>query len=283
MSRSLPVVAVALMALVFCPTLAALAESAAEPSPDVRQLMQEVGKHQKELEKVKENYTYTDIETTQYLDKANHASKTESVESEIFYVNGTQISRIVKKDGKLLSAHDEKKQTERVMKVVAEALKTKSRKQEEQEITLGKIMEVVDVRDPRREMLRGRTAIVFDFLGRKDAHAHAAAEDISKKLQGTVWIDEADREVAQLEAHLVDNLKVGGGLLANIQKGAVFHFEQGKINNEVWLPVATDAWFQARIVVFSNLRLHMQENFSDYKRFHTDAEQGKEAKPVALH
>src|ERR1035441_3192901 len=123
MSRSLPVVAIALMALVFGAPLGALAEIAAEPIPDVRQLMQEVGKHQKELEKVKENYTYTDIETTQYLDKANHVTKTELEESDIFYVNGTPISRIVKKDGKLLSAHDEKKQTERVMKAVAEAQK----------------------------------------------------------------------------------------------------------------------------------------------------------------
>ena len=50
----------------------------------------------------------------------------------------------------------------------------------------------MDLRNERRVMFRERAAIVFDFVGRKDAKTHGLAEDASKKLQGTIWIDEAD-------------------------------------------------------------------------------------------
>ena len=80
----------------------------------------------------------------------------------------------------------------------------------------------MDVRNARRVNFRGRPAIVFDFVGRKDAKTHGLAEDASKKLQGTIWIDEADRQVAHLEVSFIDNFHVAGGLFANIQKGSNF-------------------------------------------------------------
>ena len=38
------------------------------PIPDIRQLMKEVIDHQKKLEKVRENYTYSSLQTVQDID-----------------------------------------------------------------------------------------------------------------------------------------------------------------------------------------------------------------------
>ena len=38
------------------------------PLPDIRQLMHEVQEHQKQLDKVRENYTYTSLQTVQDID-----------------------------------------------------------------------------------------------------------------------------------------------------------------------------------------------------------------------
>ena len=51
-----------------------------------------------------------------------------------------------------------------------------------------------------------------------------------------IWVDEKAHDVARLEAYFVGDVHIGGGLLANLQKGTSFVFEQGYINNEVWLP-----------------------------------------------
>jgi len=50
-------------------------------------------------------------------------------------------------------------------------------------------------------------------------------------------VDEKAHQVARLEAYFVGDVKIAGGLLANLQKGTSFVFEQAFVNNEVWLPL----------------------------------------------
>ena len=103
----------------------------------------------------------------------------------------------------------------------------------------------MDVRNERRELYRGDPTIVFDFVGRKDAKTHGLAEDASKKLQGTIWINEADRQVAHLEVSFDDNFRLVGGILATVQKGSSFRFDQSKVNGEIWLPTGAEGTMQA--------------------------------------
>jgi hypothetical protein len=136
------------------------------------------------------------------------------------------------------------------------------------------------VRNPRRESYRGRPTIIFDFVGRRDAKTHGLAEDASKKLRGTVWIDEADREIAHLEVSFDDNFHVAGGLVANIQKGSNFHFDQAPVNGDLWLPTGGEGTIQARVLLLKNFRQHITERDYDYKKFQVDADQNKDAKLV---
>ncbi len=196
--------------------------------PDIRQLMREVQDHQKQVEKIREDDTYTALITTQDIDANGRVTKTESEEDENFFVNSHLIARKVKKDGKPLDPHEEQKETERVTKLVEKAQATPPGQPiEGQTISISRLLEIMDVRNPRRENYHGRSAIVFDFIGRKDAKTHGLVEDASKKLQGTLWVDEADRQVAHLEVSFNDNFHVAGGVLATVQKGSNFHFRSG--------------------------------------------------------
>jgi hypothetical protein len=256
-------------------------QAASPPLPEIRQLMKEVQEHQKQLEKVRENYTYSDAVTVQEIDGNGQVKKTESEEYERFFVNGHQIGRKVKKDGKPLEGNELDKETERVTKEVEKAQKTPSDKPlEGQTISIGRLLEIMDVRNPRRENYRGRPAIVFDFLGRKDAKTHGLVEDVSKKLQGTMWVDEADRQVAHIDVAFNDNFRVGGGIVANVEKGSNFHFDQAQVNGEVWLPTGADISMTARILLVKSLRQHITARDYDYKRYRVDAEPGKDAKAV---
>ncbi len=264
------------------PALAAQAQQASNPPlPDIHQLMKEVGEHQKQLDKVRENYTYTSLQTSQDIDSNSQVKKTEINEYEEFFVNSHQIGRLVKKDGKPLTDEEQQKETARVTKWVEKAEKTPSdRPLEGQMITVGRLLEIMDVLNERREVYRGRAAIVFDFVGRKDAKTHGLAEDLSRKLQGTIWVDEADRQVAHLDVAFDDNFRVAGGLVANIQKGSNFHFDQAKVNGEIWLPTGAEGSVQARLLMVKGIRQHFTERDYDYKRFHVETQQGKGAKVV---
>lgn len=260
--------------------LACAAQSSA-PLPDPRQLMRDVVAHQKQLEKVREDYTFSSQITVQDVDADGKVTKTELSENENFFVNGHAIDRLVKKNGKPLSDHDQQKETERVTKQVQKAEKTPSDQPlEGQSISISRVLEIMDVGAPRRVSFRNRSTIVFDFAGRKDAKTHGLAEEASKKLKGTIWIDETDREVAHLEVTFYDNFHVAGGLLANIQKGSSFRFDQAPVDGALWLPTGGEGNVQARIVLVKTMRQRFTERNYDYKRFQVDAQQNKDAKVV---
>ncbi|WP_348264412.1 hypothetical protein P8935_07740 [Telmatobacter sp. DSM 110680] len=255
-------------------------QPAQAPLPDIRQLMREVQEHQRQLDQIRENYTYTSYQVVQDIDSNGQVKKTESSEFEDFFVNGHIIERKVKANDKTLDEHDQEKETERVTKLVERAEKTpRGQPLDGPSISISRVLEIMDVSNERRELYRNDPTIVFDFVGRRDAKTHGFAEDASKKLQGTVWIDEADRQVAHLEVRFIDNFRMVGGILATVQKGSSFRFDQAKVNGEIWLPTGGEGTVQARLLLFKNLRQHFRERDYDYQRFKVEAQQQpKEAK-----
>jgi hypothetical protein len=255
---------------------------AGAPLPEIRQLIEQVRDHQRQLDKVREDYTYTSTQTTQDLDTNGQVKKTETNEFEIFFVNSHSVGRMVKKDGKPLDEHEEKKETERVTKEAEKAAQTPPDQQVEgqQQVSITQMLGLMEVRNPRRDVYRGRPAIVFEFVGRKDAKTHGVIEDASKKLEGTLWIDEADRQVAHMDVRFIDNFRVAGGLVATIQKGSNFHFDQSPVNGELWLPTGAEASMEARVLLVKGVRQHFTERDTDFKRFRVEAQTGKDAKAV---
>jgi hypothetical protein len=254
-------------------------QAANTPVPDIPQLMRQVEDHQKELDKVRENYTFSSLRTIQSMDSSGHATKTETEQFEDFFVHGHVIERMVKKDGQPLSEREQRKETERVTKLVEKAEKTpREQPLEGQAVSVSRLLEIMDVRNPKREIYHGRPSIVFDFIGRRNAKTHGLAEDASKVLQGTLWIDEANRQVIHLEASFNDNFRVGGGLLGTVEKGSNFHFDQALVNGEIWLPTGGEGTVQARVLMVKGVHQHYTERDFDYQRFRVETQQGKDAK-----
>ena len=274
-----PVLIAATLAL---PLVASAQTHVDAPLPDVRKLVEEVRTHQKQMEKVREAYTYSSLQTVQDVDSTGNVTKTETSENEDFFVNGHVIERTVKKNGKPLNQHDEQKETEKIARLVEKAQKTPpDQPLEGQPVSISRVLDIMDVSAPRRQTYRGRPTIVFDFVGRKDAKAHGMAEEASKKLKGAIWIDEADREVAHMEVTFDDNFHVAGGLVANVQKGSNFHFDQAPVDGGLWLPTGGEGMLSARVLLVRSMRQHFVEKVYDYKRFSVDTEQVKDARAVS--
>ncbi|MDE3148018.1 MAG: hypothetical protein KGL37_01005, partial [Acidobacteriota bacterium] len=166
----------------------------------------------------------------------------------------------------------------RVTKLVEKAQKTPSGQPlDAQTVSVSRLLEIMDVRSPRREIFRGRPTIVFDFSGRKDAKTHGLAEDASKKLQGTIWIDEADRQVVHLEVSFNSDFRIGGGLLATVKKGSSFRFDQAPVSGGLWLPTGAEGNMQARLLLLKGIRQRFTESDYGFKVFHVEAQQAKDA------
>jgi len=238
--------------------------------PDVTALLKEVQEHQRQTDAIRENYTFHEIVRTDVLDGAGKVKETKSEESEVFFVNGHRIIRQVKRDGVELSAKEQERELERVRKEIDGYVKAARGDQRGRGggrarfVTL--ILAVAKTSNARRVQFRGRDTLVFDFEGDPKAKASGMDQSAAKKLAGTIWIDEADRQVARMEVHFYDNFRIGGGLLASVQKGTSMNVDQGPLGDGLWMQVATEDHLAARVVV-RNLRenLHIQD--FDYKKF----------------
>jgi hypothetical protein len=259
------------------------------PLPAIPQLVREVREKQYQSDAVRENYTYTSQQTTQDIDTNGQVKRTETVEKRNFFVNSHVIERAVKKNGKLLGDYDQKKEDDRVNKLVEKAKKTQpDQPLEALNTNISRIPEIVirmlaimEVRNPRRVDWHNRPTIVFDFQGRKDARVHNLAEDTSRNLKGTIWIDEADRQVAHLDLTFTDDFHLAAGLIASIGRGSSFHFDQAPVNGEAWLPTGGEGAVQAHILIIKTFRQRYYERDYDYKRLHVDSPPPKGAGVVS--
>src|ERR1019366_2464468 len=110
-------------------------------------------------------------------------------------------------------------------------------------------------------------------VGDPHAKAPGLAENAARKIAGTVWIDEADREVARLEAHFDDNFRIGAGFVASIQKGTSLVFEQSRLSQALWMPSVSEIHLAARELLVKGVRQNIHIRDSDFRRFDTEVQQ----------
>jgi hypothetical protein len=251
--------------------------------PDLKALFQEIDENQKAADKIRENYAGTRVEEETEFEKDGKVRKTEVSEYTFFYLNGDEISTLVKKDNKPLSDEEQKKENEKTQKRIEEIQKRDTKKEakdekakeegkekkdkDDDDVGIETFLRACQFVNPRRERFRGQDVLVFDFEPNPEFQPHKMVERIVHELAGVVWIDEHAHEVARLEAYFVGDFRVAGGLLANLQKGTSFVFEQSYFNNEVWLPTYEEAHVGVRVLLMKGFNVNATTRYSDYKRF----------------
>ena len=252
--------------------------------PDLKALFKEIEVNQKAIDKLKENYAGTRSEEGDDFDGDGKRKKVEVKEYTFFYLNGQEISTLVKKDGKRLSEEEQEKENERTQKEIQEIQKRevkreskeekdkekRKKEKEDDDVGIETFLRTSQFVNPRRERFRGQDVLVFDFEPNPEYKARNLVEKLVQKLAGVIWIDEKAHDVARLEAYFVGDMRIAGGLLANLQKGTSFVFEQAFINNEVWLPTYNEAHVGVRVLLVKAFKINEVTRYSDYRKFNVD-------------
>lgn len=245
---------------------AQITPQAAPLVPDPQILLKEIQANQHKMDDVRENYTFHRIRTEEDLDEKGAVIETTTQEREVFFVNGRQIARLVKKDGVELCGSQERNEQTRVRKLIETA--TKSGSPPRRKGLISQILPMAKISNPRRLSLNGRPTLAYDFIGDPSAKGKDMNEKAAKKMAGTIWFDEADRQIARFEVHFYENFRIGG-FLANIQKGTRIALEQSPIGDGLWMQTSNEQHVVARIAVKGyRENVHMRD--FDFKKFNVD-------------
>ena len=101
--------------------------------PDLKALFKEIDDNQKAIDKLKENYAGSQWEEETEFEGDGRVKKREVHEYTFFYLNGEEITTLVKKDGKALSAEEQKKENEKTQKRIEEIQKREAKKEAKEE------------------------------------------------------------------------------------------------------------------------------------------------------
>jgi hypothetical protein len=272
--------ALASLTLLLC-ALSGAAQPQAEPSPDkpmpdIPSLMHDVETRQRAAETIQKDYIYRNFIQFDNLDSHGAMKKSTSLEGEVFWINGVRVGRMLSKDGKNLTADETRKEEERVDKSVAKASARRDKADAQgketdsrghDEVTFSRMIELGTFSEPRRETVNGRPTIVVEYMGNPKAKTRSYDEGVFRELAGTVWVDEQDKVIQHIEGHFDHDFKIAGGMAVDVKKGTWFRATFAKINDEVWLPAATEADGHARYLVFLSLNGHFKGHTSDYRKF----------------
>jgi outer membrane lipoprotein-sorting protein len=271
-----------------------------EPLPDIPALLKQVGENEDEIDRLLEKYTYTETITEREIDSNGQMKSKETKTYELTFYKGNRIRRLTSKDGKPLNPKEEAEEQKDVEKRIREIEKKETEKERKaqkdrevaqdksgspdgergQRISIADVLRASKLINPRRESFRGREVIVFDF---EPAPGYKPQKDYEKffgKMAGAIWVAPDEKQVARVEARLIEPYKVGGGVLASLKEGANFVLEADRINQEIWLPTRAEINLGVRVLLVKGFNINQTISYGDYKRFNVDAEKEKLKDPT---
>ena len=249
---------------------------AAAQGPDAKEIIRKSVDHDLiNYERLK-NYTYTERDVTRSFDKQGTLKKTEIEAYEVLILGGRDYEKLISRDDKPLPEKDARKEQEKMDKEQdrrehesgSEKARLEKERREERKF-LDEVPEEFIFTLVGEENVSGKPAWVITAEPKPGYRPHDRLAKAIAKMSGKIWIDKGEYQWVKVDAHAVEAMSFGFGLF-KIEPGATLHFEQTRINDEIWLPASADIRADARLL-FKHYRDDIEMKFSGYKKFQTDS------------
>lgn len=246
-----------------------------KPLPDIAALLTAVDRNQKQIDEIQKDYACMKLEEEDNINGKGEITKRTRTLYQISYIHGNEMDRKVEVDGEPLSADEQQKEDARLQKEAARYDKEAAdpEKRNDNDVGISDFLRVSRFTNPRWERFQGQDVVVFDFGPNPNYKPKKLVDKAIHDLVGTVWVDPQAQDIARLEAHLGNSLKIGGGVLASLQKGSAFQFEQARVNNEVWLPSYDEVHIGAKVLLLKSFRVNVIDHYYDYQKFRVATQQ----------
>jgi hypothetical protein len=231
------------------------------PLPSASELKKRVLANLKRSEAEQERYVCKTVDESVETDKNGNLKKRRVEGRDMFFVNGQEIDELTSKNGKPLNADQQKKEEKRVKKKIEKDsdMKYVAKKDADNEKQLDMLLHMLRYTNGHRVDRDGRSTLSYDLSGDPSVHPKSVEETFLHDMMGTIEVDEKTGELVDLNARLDHDVKIGGGLVANLHKGFWIHVRQQRYPDGVWLPELLEGNGDARAALF----FHPYFRFSD--------------------
>jgi hypothetical protein len=229
------------------------------------------------------DYAYEFEEIREELNGKGQVTSRRSRRSQVYFVKGRPVRRLVSQDGVPLSAKKQAQEDRRAIEK-STAIREGRTIQERPGIRLSILFDRFDFKTLRRETRAGRETLVLAFSPRSGTDRKTEkrpADALARVLEGTVWIDETARRVVRIEAKNQSGASAGvatGVRVGELVLVAEFQRLEGSVSSGgetdgVWLPTRTETVASGRAFLFRKFHVRQTTIYSNYRRFSVATEE----------
>ncbi len=227
------------------------------------------------------DYTWIARLTDRHLDGQGNVQSEEKQAWETVILYGKPFRRTLEKNGKPLTADEQRKQQEHLDKNVA---KLENETPEERRRRLDKeererikdrefLLEIPDLYNFTLEgetHIDGRAVWIISAVPKPGYVPKLSDAKPLLKIKGRIWIDQAEYQWVRLEAETTGVISYGL-FLARLNPGAKLVFEQTRVNDEIWLPKRELVRGAGRLGLVKKIALEEELTWSNVRKFQVES------------
>jgi hypothetical protein len=223
------------------------------------------------------DYTYRERIDFRRYGKDGKLSSSRTETHEILILGDRPYERLIARNDRPLSESESRKEEEKLDREVAKRehesaarkAEYEKRRAEDREF-IREIPEAFTFRLETVEDVSGQPAWVIDAEPKLGYHATHADAKMFSKIRAKIWIEQATYHWVKVDAEALDALWFGFGLL-RVAPGGTLHFEQTRVNDEIWLPSSIVVRGDARMALVKKVRAEFDIRYSRYQKFRSDS------------
>jgi len=225
----------------------------------------------------RKNYTYLETSEFRSVDAKGKTKRERSETNEVMILAGRPYERVVARNGSPLSGKDTSKEQRKLDQELSKRLREGEsgrskydKERAEDRKYLRQIPEAYNFRLIGQEDVSGQPAWVIDAEPKPGYRPPDSRSKILTKLRAKIWIEQATYHWVKVDAQALDTLSFGLGLV-RVAPGGTLHFEQVRVNDEIWLPSSILIRADARLVLLKKLHAEIDIAYRDYKKFQSNS------------
>jgi len=227
------------------------------------------------------DYTWIATRKERHLDSDGKVKSEESSRWETLIVYGEPFRKTLEKNGKPVSADEQRKQQakldEKAAKLAAETPEEQAKRQakldrerEKDREFLREVPDIYNFKIERSEVVDGRDVWVISATPKPDYKPRNSDAKPLLKIKGQMWIDKTEYQWVRLEAETIDTISFGL-FIARLDPGSKLIFEQTRVNDEIWLPKRELVRGSGRLGLIKKIAMEEETTWSNFRKFSTDS------------
>lgn len=187
---------------------------------------------------------------------------------QVCQTNAGTIDRLVAINDQPLSAEQQRREDARVQTLLADPNEIRKERQKQRDDSARQFRMFATFPDAFRYEYAGREGglVKLTFEPNPQFVPSSRQEDVFHHLEGMMWINPDQKQLARIDGRLTSEVKFAGGLLGHLDKGGVFSVRFRQWDSGQWVMVTLRVEMSGKALLFKTISVHEQRDFDDYRR-----------------